>query len=98
MLPAISVVIPAFNEAVRIGDTLATTIAYLEKESPGSELIVTRGMEQVDPRRQRSESRGNRGPRRRSRSRDTRSSARAPVGVACDPSARSCARRGRADA
>ena len=40
MFPAISVVIPAFNEAVRIGDTLATTIAYLEKESPGSELIV----------------------------------------------------------
>src|SRR6476660_4929063 len=40
MLPAISVVIPAFNEAVRIGDTLATTIAYLEKVSPGSELIV----------------------------------------------------------
>src|SRR5438552_1342536 len=40
MLPAISVVIPAFNEAVRIGDTLATTIAYLEKESLGSELIV----------------------------------------------------------
>src|SRR2546423_5653348 len=40
MLPAISVVIPAFNEAVRIGDTLATTIAYLEKESLASELIV----------------------------------------------------------
>ena len=40
MLPAISVVIPAFNEAVRIGDTLATTIAYLEKESLGSEVIV----------------------------------------------------------
>src|SRR5438874_8229174 len=40
MLPAISVAIPAFNEAVRIGDTLATTIAYLEKESPGSEVIV----------------------------------------------------------
>src|SRR5437879_7844343 len=40
MLPAISVVIPAFNEAVRIGDTLATTIAYLGKESPGSEMIV----------------------------------------------------------
>src|SRR5205814_10294477 len=39
MLPAISVVIAAFNEAVRIGDTLATTIAYLEKESPGSEVI-----------------------------------------------------------
>src|SRR5258708_34277101 len=40
MLPAISVVIPAFNEAVRIGDTLATSIAYLEKVSPASELIV----------------------------------------------------------
>lgn len=40
MFPAISVVIPAFNEAVRIGDTLTVTIAYLEKESPGSELIV----------------------------------------------------------
>src|SRR5436190_981002 len=40
MLPAISVVIPAFNEAVRIGDTLATTNAYLEKERRGSELIV----------------------------------------------------------
>src|SRR5207249_5767934 len=40
MLPAISVVIPAFNEAVRIGDTLATSIAYLEKVSLGSELIV----------------------------------------------------------
>src|SRR5258708_8500292 len=40
MLPAISVVIPAFNEAVRIGDTLATSIAYLEKISPASELIV----------------------------------------------------------
>jgi glycosyltransferase involved in cell wall biosynthesis len=40
MLPPISVVIPAFNEAVRIGDTLAVTISYLEKESPKSEVIV----------------------------------------------------------
>jgi glycosyltransferase involved in cell wall biosynthesis len=40
MLPPISVAIPAFNEAVRIGDTLAVTIAYLEKESPTSEVIV----------------------------------------------------------
>ena len=40
MLPPISVVIPTFNEAVRIGDTLAVTIAYLEKESPTSEAIV----------------------------------------------------------
>src|SRR5213595_1543763 len=40
MLPPISVAIPAFNEAVRIGDTVAVTIAYLEKESPASEVIV----------------------------------------------------------
>ena len=40
MLPPISAVIPAFNEAVRIGDTLAITISYLEKESPSSEVIV----------------------------------------------------------
>jgi glycosyltransferase involved in cell wall biosynthesis len=40
MLPPISVAIPAFNEAVRIGDTVAVTIAYLEKESPTSEVIV----------------------------------------------------------
>ena len=40
MFPPISVVIPAFNEAVRIGDTLAVTISYLEKESPTSEVIV----------------------------------------------------------
>jgi dolichyl-phosphate beta-glucosyltransferase len=40
MLPAISVVIPAFNEAVRIGNTLMVTTAYLENESPGSELVV----------------------------------------------------------
>ena len=40
MLPPISVVIPAFNEAIRIRDTLAVTVNYLEKESPTSELIV----------------------------------------------------------
>jgi Glycosyltransferases involved in cell wall biogenesis len=40
MLPPFSAVIPAFNEAVRIGDTLLATVAYLEKTSPGSEIIV----------------------------------------------------------
>ena len=40
MLPAFSVVIPAFNEAIRIGDTLGTTIEYLENASPESEIIV----------------------------------------------------------
>ncbi len=40
MLPAISVVIPAFNEAQRIGETLRQTIQYLAAESPQSELIV----------------------------------------------------------
>lgn len=40
MFPAISVVIPAYNEAHRIGDSLRQTLVYLEKESPQSELIV----------------------------------------------------------
>jgi dolichyl-phosphate beta-glucosyltransferase len=40
MLPGISVVIPAFNEANRIGQTLRTTIDYLRSNSPESELIV----------------------------------------------------------
>src|SRR5205823_8359711 len=40
MLPAFSVVIPAFNEAIRIGDTLGKTIGYLENTSPESEIIV----------------------------------------------------------
>jgi dolichyl-phosphate beta-glucosyltransferase len=40
MLPAFSVVIPAFNEAQRIGETLRQTIQYLAAESPQSELIV----------------------------------------------------------
>lgn len=39
-LPPFSLVIPAFNEAHRIGDTLATVLAYLRNESPQSELIV----------------------------------------------------------
>ncbi|MGI9113662.1 MAG: glycosyl transferase [Chthoniobacterales bacterium] len=40
MLPAFSVVVPAFNEAERIGDTLRTTLEYLRANSPQSELIV----------------------------------------------------------
>jgi dolichyl-phosphate beta-glucosyltransferase len=40
MLPAFSVVIPAFNEASRIGETLRLTVDYLRKVSPESELIV----------------------------------------------------------
>jgi dolichyl-phosphate beta-glucosyltransferase len=40
MLPALSVVIPSFNEAGRIGATIRATLDYLEKNSPQSELIV----------------------------------------------------------
>jgi dolichyl-phosphate beta-glucosyltransferase len=40
MLPAISVVIPAYNEAERIGETLRVSIDYLRAHSPQSELIV----------------------------------------------------------
>jgi glycosyltransferase involved in cell wall biosynthesis len=40
MLPAFSLVIPAFNEADRIGETLREALSYLQTQSPGSELIV----------------------------------------------------------
>src|SRR6476469_687146 len=40
MLPAFSLVIPAFNEADRIGKTLRECVSYLETASPESELIV----------------------------------------------------------
>ena len=40
MLPAFSLVIPAFNEADRIGKTLGECLRYLETTSPGGELIV----------------------------------------------------------
>jgi glycosyltransferase involved in cell wall biosynthesis len=40
MLPPFSAVLPAFNEAVRIGETLLATMAYLQKVSPQSEIIV----------------------------------------------------------
>ena len=40
MLPAFSAVIPAYNEAERIGHTLRATLEYLAKVSPESELIV----------------------------------------------------------
>ena len=40
MLPPFSLVIPAFNEAERIGQSLRTAFAYLQTASPGSEVIV----------------------------------------------------------
>ncbi|MDQ6621932.1 MAG: glycosyltransferase family 2 protein [Verrucomicrobiota bacterium] len=40
MLPPFSLVIPAYNEADRIAQTLLEVLAYLQNESPGSELIV----------------------------------------------------------
>src|SRR5689334_22233745 len=40
MLPPLSVVIPCYNEATRIGDTVRATLDYLSAESPDAELIV----------------------------------------------------------
>src|SRR6185312_6594774 len=40
MLPPFSVVIPCFNEAGRIGETLRLTLEYLTTNAPESELIV----------------------------------------------------------
>jgi dolichyl-phosphate beta-glucosyltransferase len=40
MLPAFSLVIPAFNEEGRLGQTLRDALAYLGETTPASELIV----------------------------------------------------------
>ena len=40
MVPAFSLIIPAFNEAHRIGDTLVRVLSYLRSNSPESEIIV----------------------------------------------------------
>src|SRR4029453_2846625 len=40
MLPPFSVVIPCFNEAARIGETVRLTLDYLAANAPDSELIV----------------------------------------------------------
>src|SRR5437870_121164 len=40
MLPALSIVIPCFNEESRIGQTLRLTLDYLAANAPESELIV----------------------------------------------------------
>ncbi|MBO0695552.1 MAG: glycosyltransferase family 2 protein [Verrucomicrobia bacterium] len=40
MLPPFTVVIPCFNEAARIGETLRQTVDYLTTNAPESELVV----------------------------------------------------------
>src|SRR6476619_453635 len=40
MLPAFSIVIPCFNEEIRVGRTLRLTLDYLRANAPESELIV----------------------------------------------------------
>src|SRR5450759_5589429 len=41
MLPSFSVVIPAFNEASRIGQTVRATLDYLQEVNPKNELILS---------------------------------------------------------
>src|SRR5262249_4514126 len=38
--PELSIVVPAFNEAKRIGDTLASMVSYLQANIPSFEIIV----------------------------------------------------------
>ena len=40
MSATLSLVIPAYNEAVRLGSSLRTIIDYLREAWPGSEIIV----------------------------------------------------------
>ena len=41
MEPYLSVIVPAYNEAARIGSTLASIRAYLDTLSGGYEIIVS---------------------------------------------------------
>src|SRR6266700_3926430 len=40
MVASLSIVIPAYNEAARLGKSLRIVLAYLNENAPGSELIV----------------------------------------------------------
>ncbi len=40
MKPDLSIIIPAFNEETRLGDSVETIFAYLQKEYPNAELII----------------------------------------------------------
>jgi len=40
MTSSLSVIIPAYNEAIRLGDSLRTIVSYLREHSPDSEIIV----------------------------------------------------------
>lgn len=40
MSPKLSIVIPAYNEATRLGGTIQTVVAYLSEYKPGAELII----------------------------------------------------------
>jgi dolichyl-phosphate beta-glucosyltransferase len=40
MKPDLSIIIPAFNEETRLGDSVETICAYLQRENPNTELII----------------------------------------------------------
>src|SRR5829696_2746352 len=40
MSASLSIVIPAYNEAIRLGNTLAAVVNYLREHWPGGEIIV----------------------------------------------------------
>jgi glycosyltransferase involved in cell wall biosynthesis len=40
MPASLSVVIPAYNEAVRLGNTIRAVVAYMREQAPGGEVIV----------------------------------------------------------
>ncbi len=40
MIPAISIIVPAYEEKARLGDTIKKILAYIEREKISAELIV----------------------------------------------------------
>lgn len=51
MTYSLSVIIPAYNESARLGDSLRTVFAYLNQQKPSSEVIVVDDGSQDDTRR-----------------------------------------------
>ncbi len=40
MKPELSIIVPAYNEEARLGDSVGQILAYLQKEKPSAELII----------------------------------------------------------
>lgn len=40
MIPAVSIIVPAYEEQARLGDSVSKILAYIKRETPSAELII----------------------------------------------------------